>query len=688
MSHPPSRRMSGFAPKGCGRAAARTTALGLTLLAGAASSALALGITRVPATAVLGQPLDVSVSVQLAPGERLPAECISAEVWVGEQRLPPGSVRVQFDGQGSLRIGSALVVGEPVVQVSLSLGCVNRVSRSFTLLADPPVATSTAVPAPAVASLAPPLANAPLPAAAAAAAAGVAAPEASNPAPGPTPASASSSGAAPVPAAQPDAASASAAAKDPPRASRSAAASRPARASRPQARLELDPPQLPVQSPAVAAAQDKAAALSAAAAALGSEPPPVAAAASEEDAAMLEARLTELEKSVADMLVQAKAQLALQQAAQLRTQQELAQAQQRNRWMPWLQALVIALLGGLAIAAWHIRRSARPKAAWFDAQTPGNATPAPAPATAVALARAASSPTAAQPALKPARTPVFPLRRGDSPVPAAQAASMQERERASTPVPSMEQTAVLSAAAVAQAKAGTAGGTASVADSEAVAIEELIDLEQQVAFFSLLGQDEAAVDLIVAHLRQGGVVSPLPYLKLLELHHRMGDAEAYERTRNRFEKRFAASAPAWGQDLAGGRELERYPLVMARVQQVWAQPLDAMALLQNLLARTDGGEVFDLPAYRDLMLLYPLARQLAGIEPARGSNMTEVDLLLPLGEEAPDTGAAVFSTTTSFPYRVGTSDPGPGWESRPTAPVDLELELPATQTGSKVASAA
>jgi hypothetical protein len=678
------------------------SAFRVAVLSTASSSVLALGITRVPATAVLGQPLDVSVSVQLAPGERLTAECISAEVWVGEQRLPPGSVRVQFDGQGSLRIGSAQAVGEPVVQVSLSLGCVNRVSRSFTLLADPPMAAGAALllptaassalpPAPAAApalpraGATPPAANATT-ATAATTAVNAAGTESSSPAPAPTSGSASPSGAAQAPAAQQGEVSRSAAASDKPRASRSAAASRPARASRPQARLELDPPQLPVQSSTVVAAQEKA--LSAAAAALGTEPAPAISTDSQEEAALLEARLTELEKSVADMLVQARAQLALQQAAQLRTQQELAQAQQRNRWVPWLQALVIALIGGLGIAAWYIRRKLRPKAAWFDAQAAGHAAQNPAPVPAVAAARAVSLSAAARPAQKPARTPVFPLRRGESPVPVAQAASAPAPERADAPVPSMEQTAVLSGAAVAQARASGPNGASATAETEAVAIEELIDLEQQVAFFSLLGQDEAAVDLIVAHLRQGGVVSPLPYLKLLELHQRMGDSEAYERTRNRFEKRFAASAPAWGQDLAGGRELERYPLVMARVQQVWARPLDAMALLQNLLARTDGGEVFDLPAYRDLMLLYPLARQLAGIEPARGSSMTEVDLLLPLGEEAPDTGAAVFSTTTSFPYRVGTSDPGPGWESRPTAPVDLEPALPASQAAARAASAA
>src|SRR6185369_12997803 len=67
-----------------------------------------------------------------------------------------------------------------------------------------------------------------------------------------------------------------------------------------------------------------------------------------------------------------------------------------------------------------------------------------------------------------------------------------------------------------------------------VSAEELIDLEQQAEFFVVLGQDEAAIDLLVGHLRDSGGTSPLPYLKLLEIYRRRGERESYERTRERF----------------------------------------------------------------------------------------------------------------------------------------------------------
>ncbi len=89
-----------------------------------------------------------------------------------------------------------------------------------------------------------------------------------------------------------------------------------------------------------------------------------------------------------------------------------------------------------------------------------------------------------------------------------------------------------------------------------VSIEELLDLEQQAEFFVALGQDDAAIDLLMDHLRSTGGGSPLPYLKLLEIYRRRDDREAYERTRSRFNDRFNAYAPDWDSDLQAGRSLE------------------------------------------------------------------------------------------------------------------------------------
>jgi hypothetical protein len=95
-----------------------------------------------------------------------------------------------------------------------------------------------------------------------------------------------------------------------------------------------------------------------------------------------------------------------------------------------------------------------------------------------------------------------------------------------------------------------------------VSVDELIDLEQQAEFFLVLGEEDAAIDLLMVHLRSTGGISPLPYLKLLEIYRRRQDRESYERMRKRFDRRFNAVAPEWDTDLERGRELQDYPAVL------------------------------------------------------------------------------------------------------------------------------
>lgn len=181
----------------------------------------------------------------------------------------------------------------------------------------------------------------------------------------------------------------------------------------------------------------------------------------------------------------------------------------------------------------------------------------------------------------------------------------------------------------------------------AVSVEELFDLEQQVDFFLVLGQTESAVDLLVSHIRGTGGNSALPYLKLMEVYRQQGDAESYERTRKRFNQRFNAHAPEWSVHLQAGRTLEEYPEVIARLVRVWPVPLDALAELEALMFRRTRGELFDLPAFRDVLLLHAMAVDLHERSPMSAS---KVDILLPLGEEV-----------------VGNTSPSPHMLSMPAA---------------------
>jgi len=208
-----------------------------------------------------------------------------------------------------------------------------------------------------------------------------------------------------------------------------------------------------------------------------------------------------------------------------------------------------------------------------------------------------------------------------------------------------------------------------------VSVDELIDLEQQADFFLVLGEEDAAVDLLMAHLRSTGGVSPLPYLKLLEIYRRRGDREAYERMRKRFGQRFNAVAAQWNADPEQGRDLQDYPAVLATLQSCWSQPLDAMAELENLLFRKRSGQLFDLPAYRDVLTLFSVARDLHRLA---AQPVPYVDVLLPLaagGEASLGPMPSIFDDPAP-----GNADAEPSREDRPTAPVDLDLsEAPALQ---------
>lgn len=174
-----------------------------------------------------------------------------------------------------------------------------------------------------------------------------------------------------------------------------------------------------------------------------------------------------------------------------------------------------------------------------------------------------------------------------------------------------------------------------------LSVEELLDLEQQADFFIALGQEDAAVDLLMSHLRSAGGQSPLPYTKLLEIYRRHGDRSAYERTRARFNRRFNAYAPDWDTGPTAGRALETYPGTVALLQGAWHSPIDAMAILEGLLfKRDDSSELFDLPAYRDVLVLYSLARDLW--QHGGGDIHAQVDVLLPLDDAGPGTSQAPY----------------------------------------------
>ena len=623
----------------------KSRTLALSLILGAAVDATsAIGFGRLPTSAVLGQPLQLAIALHLDPGEAIGSECLLGEVHFADSLQQPGTTSLRLDPalpsatERVLRLTTTTRVDEPLVTVEVSVGCTSKVTRRFVLFADPPVVALADTPA-----------DAPATEEAAAAVTAPAAPAVSS-----EPA-AEQVRAPQVRASAPAAPRRSAAlARRPSSATtptpativrREIRASRPARrvAQASSARLKLAPLEAGAAAPAVAVPPPAPTAPSAAVAEQAASAAAVSAAA---DAAA-RARVVELEAAVGKL----RSDTASAQQSIQGLQSRLQRAEDGRFSNPLVYALLalLALLMGAVLWLWRQRNQEREAHAW--------------------LAHAAATSASAESSVGQPETSV------SAPVPTLKAWVSKP-----SPVDGFDETRSLTKGPTALPSDSLVSGSVplggvqplSAAQRREVSVEELIDLEQQAEFFVVLGQDAAAIELLMGHLRSTAGSSPLPYLKLLEIHKRLGDREEYARLRERFNTRFNAYAPPWETDLQAGRSLEEYPAVIERLEGLWFMPQRALEVLEATLLRADGGHAddadaqsFDLPAYRELMLLYSVARDRSEAE-----SDTAIDLMLPLadGEGALDgkTHGGVFE-------RLLATTP---LTAQPSVQKSLEVDLP------------
>lgn len=626
-------------------------------MAGTAATAAGLGAGA--SGAVLGQPLDYAVQVRLDPGETLAAECVVAEVMSGDRRVPSQLVRTLVEVTGPetarIRVLTQSGIDEPVVSVQLTIGCSAKMSRRYVVLADPPATMVPASTAPAFAAL-PPQVDPAL--AAAPATAPPAMPVSPDNLGNPTVPSRSS----PLnPAAGPSGAqkakSERRVANTAPRAAaapRVAKASKAAPAQEPVARLRLDPTEIAVRRTEAMAVEQAMAAIEQAAS---------AARAAASSASASAERVAVLERTVEQLRAEAKS--SGEQAAQMRSR--LTAAEGAKDWTWPLLALAAALAALAGWLAWRLGRvNVVRRQGWSDVADPRTMVPTVQPMTEQLASRPATAPApfVTSPPAAPIGGANKPRTALAWPPPAPAVAWPQPATTLPPPEEDEEQTdtAMMRTQPLPPSALPDAGAPRDVT------IEELIDLEQQAEFFIVLGQDESAIDLLVEHLRSTGGGSPLPYLKLLEIHHRRGDREAYDRMRSRFNHRFNAYAPDWDVGPSHGRSLDDYPGVIPRMQQIWPRPLDAMAELEALLFRKSRGELFDLPAYREVLFLYSLARDLLDRSAVDSGS---VDLLLPMADGS-EFGAAPPAAYLGLEHDAF-KDTQPPPDDLPTAPVDFDL---------------
>jgi len=614
----------------------------------------ALTLGRVQGAALIGRPLDISVQLQLDPNQSISIDCFQADVFHADTRQNPAGVRVQLEPTASpqgprLRITSDSRIDEPIVTVYVRAGCAQMFSRRYVLLAD--IVSEQAEPVPRVTSV--PLVDpsrmstsaSPVPAAGAGAT--LSTPAVTSPAGAP-----SESAARPAPRNQPRAAAGT---RRPARVeTKQAAAARatpgPGSAAKPvspggdkapaasapstergsgRSRLQLDP--LEMLSERVATLESNATTN-------------VAPAQVNEREAREAERLDRLEASVKALLVLAEKNEA--SLLDVRSRLEKAQADRvSSTVIYWLLGLLLLSLAVIAYLLARINRGSEALGSrWFEVAPGASESDAVPPAPVAGsksgalqemdFARVSSSPAplvATAPAPLPTdqpQTDQLPLEptgnvsrdhlvQGPGGSNSQVDVSLVEMSESTfdrlmqsgavhSAIRRSQETVPLAVAKVAQAQA-------LVERRARIDADELIDIRQRAEFFVTLGQTDQAVQALEARVAQDGASCPQVYLDLFKLFHALGLKADFNQLRADFARLFNANVPGFADFDDEGRLLEDYPGAVDRLIRVWRRPT-VLDTLEQWLYRSQiadavaDDEVFDLAAFRDLLMLHAVAQ--------------------------------------------------------------------------------
>ena len=564
---------------------------------------------------LIGRPLNLTVPVRMDPGTASVPQCVQVDVFHAENRLDRSLVQTSWlsldtkTDSGILKILTTVPVDEPVVSLSVRAGCGDKTERKYVLLADMPsdlpgaaVAlanggqiereTRTGIDAPVPTSspaLAPrtsPASTSAVASSANTASAVALAPVAkSRPPVGATapslPGKDSSGPATPIQ-----------------RPLKPATAVTAVQRQNPEAkpRLTLDAPpenielSLKASRNLVIASEDGGQARAEAKALwLILNTPPEQLSVEASRLQMLEAQVKTLQSSAAKS-----------QAEQTRLQSELAKAEDERYMNGVIGLLAVLFVGGLSTAGYFWFRTGRSRPAfrldWWRKRDGG-------PSLLGGLAgKSALSERGSGRSGRASIAPDVDLSVFDSVLdndavhrhPVVSDSVPPSERYDSAPMPS--------------------GFFNSTMGSRALNVEELFDVQQQAEFFVSLGQHEQAIDLLRNHIASTPGTSGVAYLDLLHLLYKFDRRPEFDRLRDEFNFSFNAEVPTFdkfAQFERNRRGIERYPAAISRIESLWKTPEILGLLEQYIFRKPEAGdtEMFDLEAYRELLLLFAIANE-------------------------------------------------------------------------------
>lgn len=598
----------------------RVTVLGLALLCVALDvNALALG--RVRSAVLVGQPLSLTVPVQLVADEDISELCIDADVFYGDMRQERSRVAVTpspaAHGQSAfVRIVSKGVVDEPVVTIELRAGCSFKTSRRYVLLADMASAVDAPVEVSSIGARPQPLVLAPATAMA-------------TPTPTSTPRTkpsvgkvARGPGKAPKGAVRtaststgditletaPARAGASGATRGGRRVTNSKTTQKP--------RLKLAAIDLSVERDPVLRSTDllldlpledlqKRAQAVATWRALNATPEEVL-------------RQDTLVSAVDADLKILKDVTAKNQQALVSLAGRLEEAQSRRYRNPLVYALALGLLACVVALVYlflRLRRSHSGPSPWWREDG----------GSLLGISQMSELPDSSQPSDTSAGLHGGDAGVGDSEFvlhdpsvdddgvdvdlgfTASQAASLSS-DSVQRPAPHKVEPSLLLIPPVAKRNVSSQHAAAALSS---INTREVLDVRQQAEFFMTLGQHDDAVNTLEYSIDSSLESNPMVYLDLLTVLHALSRKDEFERYRAEFNALFSGQVPPYAQFSDKGFRLEAYQDVCTHVVGLWPSEA-AQNFIEDCLVRTHGGleQEFDLNAFEDLLTLYGVLRRL------------------------------------------------------------------------------
>ena len=203
--------------------------------------------------------------------------------------------------------------------------------------------------------------------------------------------------------------------------------------------------------------------------------------------------------------------------------------------------------------------------------------------------------------------------------------------------------------------------------------KEMLDIRQQAEFFMALGRHDEAVAVLESGIANGANANPLVYLDLLKLFHTLSRKSDFDKYREQFNKLFTGLVPVYTSFHLGGNALEAYPQVCTQIAEMWPSPSQTIEYIEFCLVRTASDapdQGFDLEAYRELLLLDAIAKQLEAPNVTTVAPFSTSGAPAAMADGVSDNGPNRFGTPSTVPVPVAVS---PMAAASPADSVDLDL---------------